>query len=107
MKTIILSTNYQGQQLSCYWNSLTKSIEFNAASKSIKIFTGYGFISRIKTAKLDTNLMVEVHFRKLAKEKIAIIMLKIQGVILKAQAIEISTGGKIAMSSIKYQQLID
>ncbi len=105
MRTLVLSTNYQGQKLCCYWSSITKSVELYTANKSVKFYTCFGFLNRLKTAELNANVSVEVHFRKIAKEKIAIIMLKIKGVILKAQAIEVSTGNKVAMSSISYQQL--
>jgi len=106
MKSLVLSTNYQGQQLCCYWNSVTKSLELHAAKKCFKLHTGFGFLNRLKTAEINDNVSIEIHFRKLAKEKIAIIMLKIKGVILKAQAIEISSGNKVALSSLTYQQLI-
>ena len=105
MKVLVLSTNYQGQKLSCYWSLITKSVEFHSANKCLKFHTGFGLLNRLKTAELNGNVSVEVHFRKLTKDKIAIIMLKIKGVILKAQAIEIRTGTKIAMSSISYHQL--
>ena len=105
MKTLVLSTKYQGYNLACYWHSISKSVEFYAVNKPLKFHTGFGFLSRFKTAKLGTNLSVEGHFRKLVKEKIAIIMLKVKGVILKAQAIEVTTGEKVPMSSITYQQL--
>jgi hypothetical protein len=105
MKTLVLSTNYQGQQLSCYWDSFTKRVEFHAANKSLTFHTGFGYMNRLKKTKLSESVAIEVHFRKLAKEKIAIIMLKIKGVILKAQAIEISSGLTLSMSSLTYQQL--
>ena len=89
MKTLVLSTKYQGYNLACYWHSISKSVEFYAVNKPLKFHTGFGFLSRFKTAKIGTNLSVEVHFRKL----------------LKAQAIEVTTGEKVPMSSITYQQL--
>lgn len=105
MKSLILSTKYQGYSLTCYWHSLTKSVEFYALNTPLKLHTGFGFISRSKTAKLRDDLSIEVHFRKLIRDKVAIIMLKVKGVILKAQAIKVSTGEKVPMSSITYQQL--
>lgn len=105
MKSLILSTKYQGYSLTCYWHSLTKSVEFYAVNTPLKLHTGFGFISRFKTAKLSDDLSIEVHFRKLIRDKIAIIMLKVEGIILKAQAIEVRTGEKVSISSITYQQL--
>lgn len=106
MNILVLTAQCQGQKLMCFWSSITKSIEFKAADCQYKFHTGFGLISRSIVVNLTENLEVEVSFRKLTKDKVGIIFFKIKGVILKAQAIEVTTGAKISMSSISYQQLI-
>jgi hypothetical protein len=105
MNVLVLSTQYKGQKLTCHWNSVTKTVKLSTSNKNFILYTGFGYLNRSKVTQLNSNTHVEVHFRKLMKAKIAIIMLKIKGVILKAQVISLVTGLKIPMSSINYNQL--
>lgn len=105
MKIRVISTQYQGWYLNCFWNPHTKTIEFSAPNCQFTFHTLFGYVNRCKTVKLAEHLKVEIHFRKIIKERIGIIMIKIKGVLLKAQAIDVKTGNKIKMSTISLQQL--
>ncbi|MBQ4834305.1 hypothetical protein J8L70_13715 [Pseudoalteromonas sp. MMG010] len=106
MKKLIMTTSYQGLPLACYWNSITKNILLISQRHELTVFTCFGFFKAKKTLKITPKIAIEMHFRKLSKEKIGIIMLKIKGVLLKAQAIDISSGDKVALASLNYQQLV-
>lgn len=103
LSRLVLSANWQGQAFKCYWRTGWRQLRVNVNGKNIKMNTW--FIGKTKPINLDLNgLKVSVEFKKLASRKIAIIVLKIEGVILKVQAIALRTGAKVPMSSIRYTQ---
>jgi hypothetical protein len=107
MRTQVISTTYKGVLLACYWHCFTKNVEFIAGEKTLTLYTAFGFLNRRKVAKLNGAMNIDIHFRKLSKQNIAIVMLKIKGILLKAQAIDITTGSKLSFSAIPYPQLIE
>ncbi len=104
LNRLVLSTDWQGQIFKFYWRTQWRQLKVNVNGKSITINTWFVRKNKPLTVQFD-ELNMSIEFKKLASKKIALIVLKVGGVILKVQAIALRTGAKISMSSIHYSQL--
>ena len=104
MSRLVLSTDWQGQIFRFYWRTQWRQLRVNINGKNITINTWFARKNKPLKIQLD-DLNMSIEFKKLASRKIAVIVLKVGGVILKVQAIALRTGAKVSMSSIHYAQL--